>query len=73
MIKEIITDEHKLSVPSVICDDPELIDQIVQDLLDTAEANKLQDGKGGEALIAADGILGRCIQHELDHCDGVLI
>lgn len=141
MIKEIITDRELLSVPSVICDDPELIDQIVQDLLDTAEEHKdqciglaanqigynyrifivltvkgfapfinpdvvckfggqkqyyeaclsrpdeppvrvrrykrikirLQDGKGGEALIAADGIMGRCIQHELDHCDGVLI
>ena len=141
MIRDIITDEKKLSIPSVICDDPELIDQIVQDLLDTAEANKdrciglaanqigynyrifivltvkgfapfinpevvcmyggvkqyyeacmsrlekppikvrrykrikirLQDGKGGEALLAVDGVMGRCIQHELDHLNGVLI
>lgn len=141
MIKKIITDEQQLSIPCSICDDPELIDQIVQDLLDTAEANKdkciglaanqigynyrifivltvkgfapfinpdvvclyggvkkyweaclsrpdakpvrvrrykrikirLQDGKGGEAQIAADGIMARCIQHEIDHCNGVLI
>lgn len=134
MIKDIITDEQQLSIPCIICDDPELIDQIVQDLLDTAEANKdkciglaanqigynyrifivltvkgfapfinpevvcLYGGvkkyweaclsrpdtkrvrrykrikiKLGDALIAADGIMGRCIQHEIDHCNGVLI
>lgn len=141
MIKDIVTDKKELSTPCTDCQDPELIDQIVQDLMDTAEANKdkciglaanqigypirifivltvrgftpfinpevvcmfggvkqyyeaclsrpdqpsvrvrrhkrikirLQNNKGGEALIAADGILGRCIQHELDHCNGVLI
>ena len=141
MIKEIITDEEKLSIQCVDCNDPELIDQIVQDLLDTAAANKdrciglaanqigynyrifivltdkgfvpfinpevvcmyggvkqyyeaclsrpgqkpvrvrrykklkvkLSDNKGGEALIIATGIMGRCIQHELDHCNGVLV
>ncbi len=141
MIQPIITDKEYLSIPCIDCEDPKMIDLIVQDLLDTAEANKenciglaanqigysfrifvvltvkgyapfinpevvclfggvkkyyeaclsrpdekpvrvrrhkrikirLQDGKGGEALIAADGIMGRCIQHELDHCNGVLI
>ncbi len=141
MIKDIITDRELLSVPSIDCDDPELIDQIVQDLLDTAEAHKdkciglaanqigynyrifivltirgftpfinpevvcmfggkkqyyeaclsrpgeppvrvkrykrikirLQDGKGGEALNSSSGIMARSIQHELDHCNGVLI
>jgi peptide deformylase len=141
MIKEIITDRNELALPSVNCDDPELIDQIVQDLLDTARHHKdncvglaanqigyryrifvaltlkgfapfinpevkcyfggkkqgfesclsllgedpvkvrrhkgiklrLENGKGGEALISATGLMARCIQHELDHCDGVVI
>jgi peptide deformylase len=30
------------------------------------------DGSGGRVRIEADGLFGRCIQHEIDHLDGVL-
>lgn len=33
---------------------------------------KYQTRKGEEKLLQADGILARCIQHELDHLDGIL-
>jgi peptide deformylase len=31
-----------------------------------------QDEQGQERELAADGLLARCVQHELDHLDGVL-
>lgn len=30
------------------------------------------DAEGNEVEISADGLLGRCLQHEYDHLDGVL-
>jgi peptide deformylase len=33
---------------------------------------KFQDGHGQDHELSADGLLARCVQHELDHLDGVL-
>lgn len=34
---------------------------------------KYTDENGKEQIIEADGLLGRCLQHEFDHLEGVLI
>lgn len=34
---------------------------------------KYTDINGKEQIIEADGLLGRCLQHEYDHLDGILI
>jgi peptide deformylase len=33
---------------------------------------RFQDEQGQERELAADGLLARCVQHELDHLDGIL-
>jgi peptide deformylase len=33
---------------------------------------KYLDEKGKEKILKAEGLLATCIQHEIDHCDGIL-
>jgi peptide deformylase len=33
---------------------------------------RFQDLEGGDHVLVCDGLLGRCVQHENDHLDGVL-
>ena len=57
-----IGDEGCLSVPGE------------QDLVDRFEYVKVRglDPNGEEVLISAEGLLARCLQHEIDHLDGIL-
>ena len=34
---------------------------------------RYQDENGEEKIIEADGLLGKCLQHEFDHLEGILI
>ena len=38
----------------------------------TAVRVRYQDERGAEHELAADGLLARCVQHEIDHLDGIL-
>lgn len=57
-----VGDEGCLSVPGE------------QDLVDRAEFVKVRglDPNGEKVVISGEGLLARCLQHEIDHLDGIL-
>ncbi|HZP61127.1 MAG TPA: peptide deformylase [Opitutaceae bacterium] len=57
-----IAEEGCLSFPSIRGDVPR----------PSAIAVKFQDERGTPHLLTCDGLLARCIQHEVDHLNGVL-
>lgn len=59
---ETVMEEGCLSVPGVTA-------QIVRA---RAVVVRAVDMRGEEVEVAADGLLARCLQHEIDHLDGVL-
>ncbi|MFN4090368.1 MAG: peptide deformylase [Alphaproteobacteria bacterium] len=60
--EEAVGNEGCLSLPEIYVDVPRPIEVTVRYL----------DREGQERELEADGLLARCIQHEIDHLDGVL-
>ena len=73
MIREIMRDETLLAQkaePATRSDLP-----VAQDLLDTLEANRerYQNEKFQERFKTFTGWAAQIIQHEVDHCEGIII
>jgi len=59
-----VHDEGCLSLPGITCPNIERVENI---------RVKYQDLQGVVHVLECDGILARCIQHEVDHINGILI
>ncbi|MCL4159598.1 UNVERIFIED_CONTAM: hypothetical protein GTU68_034488, partial [Idotea baltica] len=59
---KVVSDEGCLSIPGI----HESVNRFEKVLVEA------QDENGEELSIEADGLLGICLQHEIDHLDGIL-